>query len=301
MVKAVVVGDFQAQLAVHAERLPRPHQTVSAHGFAAIGGGRGTTQAVTAARMGAAVTFIGRVGDDLNAGVAAHLFQREGIDAAHLTRDHSAPTGVTLTFTDPERKHLSAHAPGANQRLTASDVERAKAAIQGADVLITQLGVPLDAVRAALQIACDSGVKSVLKPTPFTPIPPETLTLADVVTPNEAELRALALNVAQKQKPPHQITVCTLGAQGAQWFRRENATITTGRVPGFVVRAVDVSGAGDVFSAALGVALAEGRALEDAIRFANAAAALSVMKRGGVGSIPARADVDAKLRSTKTD
>jgi ribokinase len=298
MAKVVVVGDFHAALSVHAERLPRPHQTVGADDFVTIGGGRGTVQAVTAARLGAAVTFIGRVGDDLNAEVAAQLFAGEGISEAHLFRDLSTPTGVTLTFTDPDDKTLRAYVPGANHHLTTADIERARAALTEADVLITQLGVPLEAVGRALEIACENNVTSVLKPTPFTPIPPEILALVDFVTPNEDELRALALNVAQKQKPPHQVTVCTLGAQGAQWFRRENNTIQTGRVPGFPVRTVDVSGAGDVFSAALGVATAEGHDFKRAIRFANAAAALSTTQRGGVTSVPARAAVEQKLRDT---
>jgi len=133
--------------------------------------------------------------------------------------------------------------PGANARLTASDVERNKAAFTGAAGLITQLGTPQDAVHSALALAQQHAIRSVFKPSPFAPVPPRTLALADVVTPNEEELRDLALNVNLQDKPPQQVTVCTLGYKGAQWFRRDEAgAMQTGRVAGFTVRAVDVTG-----------------------------------------------------------
>jgi ribokinase len=294
MISLVVVGDIYVELAAHTPRLPRPHQVVTGSGFSAQLGGRGAVQAVTAARLGAAVTFIGRVGTGPHAALARAQLEAEGIRTDHIVVDQSAPTGVLLRVTDPDSKSMGVLAPGANARLTASDVERGKAALDGADGLITQLGVPQAAVHAGLQLAQARKTRSVFKPSPFAPVPLAMLTLADVVTPNEEELRALALNVNLRDKPPQQMTVCTLGYKGAQWFRRDGDDMLTGRVPGFAVRAVDVSGAGDVFSAALAVALAEAQPLENAIRFANAAAALSTLARGSVAGIPQRAAVAAK-------
>ncbi|MEM6281717.1 MAG: PfkB family carbohydrate kinase [Chloroflexota bacterium] len=299
MSKVVVVGDFHAALSVHTERLPRPYQSVPGTGLATGGAGRGTVQAVAAARLGAAVTFIGRVGTDIHAQVATQLYQTENINIEFLVRDHSAPTGVNLTFHDPEGKWQSAYAPGANARLTASDVERGQRAIAAADVLVTQLGVPQAAVKRALELAREHNVRSVFKPTPFAPIEPATITLADLVTPNEDELRELALNVNPQDAPQKQITVCTLGAKGAQFFQRQGGQMKTDRVAGFQKRPVDVRGAGDVFSAALAVALAEGQALTDAIRFANAAGALSVTLRGSVAGAPSRAAVDALVATVQ--
>ncbi|MEL6148021.1 MAG: PfkB family carbohydrate kinase [Chloroflexota bacterium] len=301
MIKVVVVGDFHTALAVHAERLPRPYQSVPGTGFTSAGDGRGTVQAIAAARLGAEVTFIGRVGTDLHAQTAHQLFEKENVNCEFLVRDHSAPTGVDLTFRDPEGKWMSAYAPGANARLSASDVERGKSAIAAAAVLVTQPGAPQAAVKRALELAREQGVRSVFKPTHFADLDVEPILLADVVTPNEETLREMALHVNLQDAPQAQITVCTLGPKGAQYFRRDDAgEMQTDRVAGFQKRPVDVTGAGDVFSVALAVALAEGQALTDAIRFANAAGALSVTVRGSVAGAPSRAAVDALLATVGT-
>lgn len=296
MTNVVVVGDVYAAVAAQTERPPRPYQTVHGTGLRVWGTGRGLLQAVAAARLGANVTFIGRVGTDAHAQIALQPLTEAGIPTHSLVRDKSAPTGTQITLRDADGKPMTVQVPAANHRLTASDVERAKQALDDADVLVTQLGVPQDAVRAALSLARERGVQSVFKPAPFASVPPGLLALADVVTPNEEELRALALNAAPTTTHT-QITVCTLGARGAQWFRHSaDGTRDTGRVAGFPARPLDPTGAGDVFSVALAVALAEGQPLPDAVRFANAAGSLAVRVRGGVASAPTRAAVDALLR-----
>lgn len=291
--KIVVVGDFLAALSLHTPRFPRPYQRVEGHGFYQVGEGHGTLQAVAAARLGASVTFVGRVGTDVNAGVAAALFEAEGVSAAYMVRDAQHHTGVRLTFAESASKTMGAESAGANAHLSEQDVKAAEPAILAADVLLAQFAVPLDTVRRALQLAQKHGVRSVIKPTPYRPVSDEVLVLADVLTPNESELREMATQQKQSDIATRQTAVCTLGASGAQWFRKEGGQMHTGRVGGFAVRAVDTTGAGDVFSAALAVALAESQPLEDAIRFANAAAALSTMQNGTLNSAPTREQVEA--------
>ncbi len=297
-VKVVVVGDVAARLSVQTERLPRPHQTVPGHGLAQTGSGTGALQAVTAARLGADVQFIGRVGTDVVGDYLLRLLHEANIDTTHVSRDETTASGLVLGFAERADKAMHAEVPGANTRLTEQNVRAAGEAITGADVLVTSLAVPAGAVERALQIANNAGTRRVLKPTPLTATVPERLLrLADVLTPNEGELRTLAQQAAQSEAVPNQLNVCTLGKLGAQWFRQPigGGELQSGRVPGFNVRAIDVTGAGAAFSTALGVALAEGQATEDAIRFANAVGALTTTQHGIWNAPPTREAVTALL------
>lgn len=295
-VNVVVIGDFLAALSLHTPRFPRPYQTVNGEGLYQGAAGHGTLQAIAAARLGASVQFIGRVGTDVNAAVAKQIFDAEGIGYDYLVRDAAHSTGLRLTFAERPDKTMSAESHGANAYLNEQDIKAAESAIQKADVLVTQFAIPFASVGRALQLARAHGVQSVVKPTPYQPIADDVLAMADVLTPNENELRELAAQQKQTDINANQIAVCTLGASGAQWFRKDSGQMKTGRVGGFTVKAIDVSGAGDVFSAALAVAFAEKQPLETAIRFANAAAALSTTKNGTVNSVPTREQVETLLQ-----
>lgn len=297
-VKVVVVGDVLAHLTVQAERLPRPHQTVPGNRLTQAGTGTGALQAVTAARLGADVAFVGRVGTDVVGDYLLRVLAADGVDTAHIARDPAHTTGMVLGFMEGAAKAMYSAVPGANARLSEQDVRAAKDAIAGADVLVTSLAVPQGAVERALQIAADGGTRRVLKPAPITATVAERLLrLAEVLTPNEDELRTLAQQATQREAIPGQLNVCTLGRLGAQWFRQptDGGAVQSGRVPGFTVRAIDPTGAGAAFSAALGVALAEGQPTEDAVRFANAVGALTTTTRGAWDAVPTRAAVTAFL------
>jgi ribokinase len=294
-VRVVVVGDLQARLSVRTPRLPRPHQTVPGDDFQQGIAGSGVLLALAALHLGARVSLVGAVGDDVN---AAHLREQlvtAGIDIAHVVTVTDAPTGVSLHFAESEKKAMGASVPGANARLTGAHVKAAESVIAASDVLLTTLAPAHSAVERALQIAKDNSVLTVLKPEPVSPVEDRLLALAAVLTPNEEQLRALAQHNPSTPPRPDQINVCTLGAAGAQWFHRDGDEMKTGRVPGFSVRVVDPSGAGGVFTAALGVQLARGTNLETATRFANAAGALTTTVRGEVDAVPAEADVTALL------
>ncbi len=294
--KIVVVGSFNADLVAYLERMPRPGETVHGDRFATSAGGKGSNQAVAAARLGAEVTFIGRVGKDVFANLAYEIWDAEGINRDFVSTDADYATGVAPILVDSSGENMIVVVLGANSRLTAADIDAARERIAAADVLVTQLEINLDMAQYALETAKQLGVVTILNPAPAAAIPQSLIDLADYLTPNETELETLAglagdFAAAARSLLTRdgQTAVVTLGAQGAQIVSGAASAI----VPTYAVDVVDTTGAGDAFNAGLAVALAEGKALEEAVRFANAAAALSVTKPGAAPSAPCRAEVDA--------
>ncbi len=216
----------------------------------------------------------------------------------------TAPSGVALIFVAKDGENAIAVASGANARLTPADVTRAAGAFAGAAILVAQLETPLATVQAAVDLAAREGVRVILNPAPARRLPDRLLARVDILTPNETEAELLtgvavtdaasaAVAAANLRARGVGTVIITLGARGAFV-----AGVGLGRlVPGFKVKAVDTTAAGDVFNGALAVALAEGRLLLDATRFANAAAALSVTKLGAQPSAPRRDDIEKLLRS----
>ena len=297
--KIVVVGSFNTDLIAYMQRMPRPGETVHGDAFSTGAGGKGSNQAVAAARLGADVTFIGRVGSDVFAELAHEIWKAEGINTDFVARDESVATGVAPIFVDGGGENSIVVVLGANLRIAKADIDAARERIAAADILIAQLEINLDMVHYALLTAKELGVATILNPAPAASLSAETLGLADFLTPNETELESLCdgavddIEAAARSllTRADQRAVVTLGANGAQVVSRDSSWSQ----PTFSVEVVDTTGAGDAFNGGLAVALAEGMALEDAVRFANAAAALCVTKPGTAASTPYRADVEALL------
>jgi ribokinase len=246
---------------------------------------------------------VGRVGaDDFGAKTLRGL-KREGVSTRYVVTDRESPSGVALIFVDEEGENAIAVAPGANMRLTPSDVEAARSVIAQADCLLLQLEVPLRAVEAAIRIARKAGVLVLLNPAPAPtrPLPAQLLKRVDVLTPNRAEASALI------GKPVRSLTdaraaarglhdlgparvVITLGKEGALAYEAEAA-----HVPACAVKAIDAVAAGDAFSGALAVALSEGMPFLKACSFASAAGACAVTKLGAQPSMPTRGEIQAML------
>ncbi len=304
--KIVVVGSFNADLVTYMPRLPRVGETVSGHRFITGPGGKGSNQAVAAARLGAEVVFIGRVGADDFASIGFQLWSAEGIRSDYVARDPENATGIASIFVDDGGENMIALALGANMALAPSDIDAATAVIAQADVLIAQLEVPLETTAYALQRARAHGVKTILNPAPISgPIPSDLLVEADYLTPNETELAALvaggqqmpiAQSAVQLRSRDDQTIIITLGAQGVHWLYGEQS----GGMPAFSVNAVDTVGGGDAFNAGLAVALAEGRPLLVAVQFAQAVAALAVTRAGAAAAMPLRAEVERFLSQSGT-
>ena len=304
--RLVVVGSSNTDMVVQAPSIPRPGETIIGGEFIQAAGGKGANQAVAAARLGAQVVFVGRVGADALGDSALAGLQAEGIDTQHVVRDADAPSGVALIIVDDKGENSITVAPGANARLTAADVEQAAAAIDACDALLVQLETPLPSVGRAIALARSRGKRVVLNPAPYQWIPASLLADVEVLTPNETEASQLL------DGRPITPDIAPAAAQTLRDMGVDSVIITAGRagaciaaaegdwrVPAFTVEAVDTTAAGDAFSAALTVALAEGQPLAAAARFAAAAAALTVTQRGAQPSLPDRETVEGFLASNQ--
>ncbi len=297
-----VVGSSNVDLIVRTPRLPGAGETLTADSFSTCHGGKGGNQAVIAARLGARVTMVGKVGRDAFGEQIRRGYQSEGIDTTYLFED-KRPTGVAVILVDAQGQNCILVTPGANGALTPRDVRKAAAAIRSADVLLCQLEVPLEATAEALRLARRAHVLTILNPAPAQALPSELLALADVLVPNETELQQLTgLPCGSPEQMAHAATrlrqttgaavLVTLGERGLlsvdeTGTRRENA------VP---VEAVDTSGAGDAFIGALAVYRARSLPWDQAVRRAMGVAALTVTRAGTQSSYPTKRQAESFLR-----
>ncbi len=297
-----VVGSSNVDLTFRVPRLPRMGETLAGHGFYLDFGGKGANQAVAAARLGARVSLVTKVGKDAFGESVARRYRDEGIDTTHVLVDDALPTGVACIVVDDQAQNAIIGAPGANLGLTPDDVQRAAAAIQNANVLVAPLEVPVATVLEAFRLAKAAGVQTILNPAPALPLLQELLGLVDFCVPNEVELELLTTHqvatLAEAERAARLLrasgpatVIVTLAARGAL-IVTENACE---HVLGLPVQAVDPTAAGDAFAGSLAVFLAEGLALSDAVRRANAVAALSVTRRGAQGSLPHKEELSAFL------
>jgi ribokinase len=297
MTKIVVVGSSNTDMVVRVPHLPAPGETVLGGEFLMAPGGKGANQAVAAARLGAEVTLVARIGQDVFGEQALAGFREEGLLTQFVVKDDEVPSGVALICVDGAGQNDIAVAPGANGRLSPGDVERAREAITAADVLLLQLENPLETVQAAAEMAHRSGVNVILNPAPAPPgqLPTGLLECVNVLTPNENEARALADPQAGPEQAAHWLqergvdsVIVTLGARGALIVTQDTEQL----VPGFVVDALDTTAAGDAFNGGLAVALAEGKPLFEAVRFANCSGALATTRLGAQPSLPKLQEVE---------
>ncbi|MFD0684825.1 ribokinase [Actinomadura fibrosa] len=290
----VVVGSVNADLVVGVDRRPGPGETVLGSDLATHPGGKGANQAVAAARLGGRVGILGRVGDDGHGALLRTALGEAGVDLGHLLTT-PGPSGVALITVGPDGDNSIIVSPGANARLTPADVAAAREMIAAASVVSFQLEVPLDAVLAAARAAADAGGRVVLNLSPPAPVPDDLLALCDPLVVNEHEA-AFLLGERSTDDPEAMAgallgrgvrsAVVTLGAAGALVAGLAGTTA----VPSPKVEAVDTTGAGDAFTAALCLRLARGDTLEDAARHAVRVGAAAVRSPGAQSSYPAAGD-----------
>jgi ribokinase len=266
-------------------------------------GGKGANQAVMAAKLGAQVSMVNKVGRDFFGEGTLKNYGEQGIDTTHVMFDESRFSGVAPIFVDANAQNFIVIVPGANLGLSPADVRKAEQAILAADILICQLEIPVETSLEAFRIAKRGDVRTVLNPAPAAPIPEELLQLTDICAPNETETELLtglpvgtlgeaeaaARNLLSRGT---QTVILTLGERGALLVDRD----TVENLPAVKVRAVDPTGAGDAFIGSLAVFLGEGLAMGEAVRRANAVAALSVTRIGTQVSFPNRAEADEFLK-----
>ncbi|HEX9014943.1 MAG TPA: ribokinase [Chloroflexota bacterium] len=296
--RVTVLGSLNMDLVVHAERLPAPGETVLGGHFEMDHGGKGANQAVAASRLGARVGMIGCVGGDDNGRRLLEGARADGVDVTHVAVA-AGPSGVALIVVASDGGNQIAVAPGANALVDPALVERAAGTIRESDVLVAQLEIPLEAVKAAARIARDAGVPFLLNAAPSRPDLGGLLPLVSVLIVNETELAVLAGGVAGEgneaslaetllDRGPEAIVV-TLGERGSLVVERRR----TLRVSAYEVDAVDSTAAGDAFVGALAARYSGLDRLEEAARFASAAGALACTKSGAQPSLPRAGEVSS--------
>ncbi|WP_461607165.1 ribokinase [Aeromonas rivipollensis] len=304
MNRLVVLGSVNADHVLRVPHFPRPGETLTGHSYQVVPGGKGANQAVAAARLGAAVSFIARIGDDAIGRQMKTGFANDGIDVSAVELDDKLPTGIAIIYVSDEGENSIGLSTEANGALDTAMVKRHEAMIAGAHTLLLQLEVPLESVFEAAKLARSHGTRVVLNPAPAQPLSSELLALVDLITPNQTEAELLTgvkvtdeASAREAAARFHQMGIAdvmiTLGSQGVYCSNAKQQAL----IPGFRVEAVDTTAAGDTFNGALLAAELAGADFHSAVRFAHGAAALSVTRFGAQSSIPGKQEVDTFLQS----
>ena len=296
--RVAVVGSFMMDLVVQCNHLPLGGQTVVGQDFVTFVGGKGSNQAIAAARLGADVSMIGRLGADSFGDELLKNLLAEGVNSQFVVRDTEMGTGVAMITVDKNGNNTIVAVPKANMSLNPDNIDQAESEIAAVDILLLQLEVNLSAVQRAAEIAKANDVPVLLNPAPAHQIPVELMNLVDIIVPNETEtefltgcrltdmetIKSAARHLLAESAPT---VILTLGDQGALLATAEDIQL----FPSYSVKAVDATAAGDAFCGTLAVSIARGDSWESAVNFANAAGALTVTKLGAAPSIPMREQV----------
>ena len=301
--KVAILGIFVADLAFKAKRMPAVGETILGNGFAMGPGGKGSNQAVAAARAGGDVRFITKIGQDSFGDIAIATWQADGVNTSSVTRLADVPTGAAFIFVSSETgDNAIIVSPGAAGTVTPEDVTAAEAAIKESRVFITQLETSVEAGWRGLELARKAGVTTVFNPAPAATLDPAIYKLCDYVTPNETEAQQIT-GIAVSSVDDARVAgnkllqmgvgnaLITLGANGVLLHNSKQSV----HIPAYKVKVVETTGAGDAFNGGFAVALGEGRDPVDAARFGVATASLSVTKAGTAPSMPSRAEIDRML------
>ena len=297
----VVIGSSNTDMVIKTTTLPRPGETVTGGEFLLAAGGKGANQAVAAARLGAAVTFIAKVGNDSFGSQAIDGYKREGIDTSHIGREKDHATGVALILVDQKGENMISVSAGANFQWNISDLVRIQGIIEQAGIVVMQLEIPLHIVEYIAQFASDVGVPVLLDPAPAVQLPAELLRNITYIKPNEHEAGIVSgINVVDEHSAVsaaqhllelgvRKATIITLGEKGALVLERNG---TPQFVPATKVQVADSTAAGDAFTGTLAWQLTECVALLEAVKIASRVAALSVTRLGAQPSLPTRKELD---------
>lgn len=299
MSRIYVVGSLNADYAVSVERVPRVGETLPGGDPAVYPGGKGANQAVAAARLGAEVRMIGQVGADAAGRFLLDSQRAAGVDVSGVGESPGA-SGSALICVLPDGGNAIVVSPAANSLLTPRGVRERLAGLRRGDFVLCQLETPLETAAEALRLAAAAGARAILDPAPARALPADVLRNAAILTPNETEAAALLETAPPADEAQAAAAAKALRALGPAAvilkLGERGCLIADGggarQIEPFLVEAVDTTAAGDTFNAALAVRLAEGAALDDAARWANAAAAVSVTRKGAQTSAPARAEVE---------
>jgi ribokinase len=303
--KITVVGSCNMDLVVRSARIPVVGETIMGSDFMTNPGGKGANQAVAAAKLGADVHFVGRLGNDAFGKEGLANMQSVGINTDHVSMTKGVSSGVALITVDDKGNNAIVVAPGANDKVTPADVKKAASVIKSSGALVVQLEVPMETVKAAVKIAHDAKILVVFDPAPAPakPLDADLIKMIDILKPNEIEAEMLsgikvkdetsAKAAAQKLLDKGvKSVILTLGEKGCLVAADGKMEFIAAKK----VKAVDSTAAGDAFTGALAVGLTEGKSLTESVNLASHVAALSVTKRGAQASMPTRKEVTAFMK-----
>jgi ribokinase len=301
--RIIVVGSIHMDFTILVDRLPKTGETVIGKDFKMSPGGKGANQAVAVAKLNAEAYMVGRVGNDYLGSLIIESMSKSGVNVDFVKKDPTTHSGLAFITVDPKGRNTISVAPGADLTITNEDVEEAINAIKKADMMLLQLEIPLEVVIHAAKKAFENGIKVILNPAPYKPLPKKLLESIFILTPNEVEAGMMSkvdvkgskdLIKAGKKLIGMGIEkiVITLGDKGAMLVSKEKML----QFPAVKVKAIDTTGAGDAFNGALAVALAEGKNIEEAIKFANFTGALTTTKVGAQEALPTRKEVEEFIK-----
>ena len=299
MADVVVIGSLNMDLVTVTQRMPQVGETRKGIDFRMIPGGKGANQAVAAARLDAKVTMVGCVGDDYFGNKLQSALATDNVDISLIRTSPDIPTGIASITVDAGGANSIVIVQGANALCSLQDVDAAEKAIRESKAVMLQLEVPIETVEYAARLAAKLGKLVILDPAPAQPLSPELLSMVDILTPNESEAESLTgrkivdlkssrLAAADILGGGAKVVLLKLGAQGVLYAKGNQME----HITGMVVETVDTTAAGDAFNAGLAVALAEGRPIFQALKFANVVGALSTTRIGAQTSLPKRAEVE---------
>ncbi|WP_068618649.1 ribokinase [Paenibacillus tuaregi] len=292
MAKIGVIGSCSMDLVVTSSKRPGAGETVLGESFKTVPGGKGANQAVAAARLGAEVTMIGRVGEDGFGQEILNNFMANGVSVSNVEPVTDAESG-TAHIVLAEGDNSIVVVKGANDRVTPEYVQMKSEVLRELDMVLIQQEIPEETVVLVSQLCSKFGIPLMLNPAPARAVPSEVIEKAAYLTPNQHEASLLFpdMNIQEALRMYPNKLFITEGSQGVRYYDGEKEVL----VPTYKVEAVDTTGAGDTFNAAFAVALAEGKPVYESVQFANRAASLSVTKFGAQGGMPTRAEVEASL------
>ncbi len=298
--RILVIGSVNMDMVVKTGAFPRPGETVFGGAFGMFPGGKGANQAVCAAKLGGRVTFVGKMGNDIFCQKLMESMKHDGVQLRHVLKDRHKPTGTALITVDRRGENEIVVVSGSNMNLSPNDIRAKNGLLRSAEVLLLQLEIPLATVEYAARTARKNGTTVILNPAPARELPAALLRTVDFLTPNENELATLTRHKTGTLKEIAMAArlllrrgvknvVVTLGSRGSMLVNDETEKL----FPALRVKAVDTTAAGDAFNGALAFSLGTGKALDDAMVFANAVAAYSVGRLGAQGSMPTLKDMAA--------
>jgi ribokinase len=300
----VVLGGINMDLTATVSKFPEPGETIIGKKVFITPGGKGANQAVSAAKLGANVSMIGRVGDDTFAPTLLRNLQCSGVDIHGIYQAKNTSSGVAIILVDLEGQNKVVVIRGANMTCDESELQKTKQALEDANALMLQLEIPSQISISAAKFATEKGIPVILDPAPTQYLSQEILDNVDILTPNQTEaeyLTGIKVTDSNSAKMAAEAifklgvntVVVKIGAIGAYYISNNEA----GLIPSYQVDAVDSVAAGDAFGAALTVALCEGKCLKDAVIYGTASGALAVTKNGAQSAMPTRIELESFIRT----